>query len=93
MAEVTLSELQEAAPIRTKLDENEHLGASVSIILGVNLDPRTTIMVSLVPKNASQRHPKSVLGRKCDPLQQTPCRELLAARRIHFQLSPISSLQ
>ena len=40
----------------------------------------------------SESHPEgskiTVLGTKSDPLQQSTCQKLLAARRIHFQLSP-----
>ena len=79
------SMLQECPQIQSKSLKTD-IWASVWP-LGVPLDPRITKMVSQVLRKSSRRL-ITVLDTKSDALQQSTCQRLVAARRIHFQLSP-----
>ena len=54
--------------------------------LGVPRDPRITKMVSQLPKKTSQSFKNKY---KSNPLRQSACQQLLAARRTHLQSSLI----
>ena len=67
---------QEGPQVQFKISENKHLGISVTI----GCPPGPQDQQNGVP-GTREGFPKYVL-------QQSTCQQLLAARRIHFQLSP-----